>query len=58
MFRNSASGPNWGNTPGTDTVAGTGSGSPEQSTVYGQMAGSQTGNPATYSDLIHVTVTY
>jgi spore coat protein U-like protein len=59
MFRDNLHTLNWGNTPGTDTVAGTGNGSPKQSTVYGQMAGSQTGNPATYTDnRVTVTVTY
>jgi spore coat protein U-like protein len=58
MFRDSGHSLNWGNTPGTNTVAGSGNGLAQQSTVYGQMAASQSGNPAIYSDTIVVTVTY
>lgn len=52
----------WGNTVGTDTVAGTGSGSAQALTVYGLIAGSQTVHSgtgsATYTDTVQVTVTY
>jgi spore coat protein U-like protein len=58
MFQDSGHTLNWGNTPGTDTVAGTGNGLAKPSTVYGQMAAGQSGNPANYSDTINVTVTY
>jgi spore coat protein U-like protein len=58
MFRDSAHTLNWGNSPGTDTVAGVGNGVAQQSTVYGQMAAGQSGNPAIYSDTITATVTY
>jgi spore coat protein U-like protein len=58
MFRDSGHTLNWGNTPGTDTVAGTGNGNAQPRTIYGQMAAGQSGNPAIYSDTIVVTVTY
>jgi spore coat protein U-like protein len=58
MFRDSGHTLNWGNTPGTDTVAGTGNGIAQPRTIYGQMAAGQSGNPAIYSDTIIVTVTY
>jgi spore coat protein U-like protein len=52
----------WGNTVGTNTVAGTGSGSAQTLTVYGQIPGSQTlhsgTGSATYSDTVTVTVYY
>jgi spore coat protein U-like protein len=49
---------NWGNTPATDTVAGTGIGSVQVSTVYGQMPAGQLVTPGAYSDTITATVTY
>ena len=50
----------WGNgTSSTGTFTGTGSGSTQNITVYGQIPGSQTGVPAgSYSDTVSVTVTY
>jgi spore coat protein U-like protein len=47
------------NTVGTDTVSGTGNGSAQTQTVYGEIPGSQSGVPTgTYSDTINLTVTY
>lgn len=48
----------WGNTIGTDTVTGTGSGSNQSLTVFGRMPVQTTPAPATYSDTIVATVTY
>lgn len=48
----------WGNTTGNDTVAGTGNGSEQAYTVYGQVPAQPTPAPGTYSDTITVTVTY
>ncbi len=48
----------WGNTVGTDTVTGTGTGSEQTYTVYGQVPVQPTPPPGTYSDVITVTVTY
>jgi spore coat protein U-like protein len=58
IFRNSTQTQNWGNTVGTDTVAGTGNGTAQPITAYGQMAAGQSGNPAVYSDTITATITY
>jgi spore coat protein U-like protein len=58
IFRNSTWTQNWGNTVGTDTVAGTGNGTAQTITAYGQMAAAQSGNPAIYSDTITATITY
>lgn len=47
----------WGNTSGTNTVAGTGTGSAQSHTVYGKVPGGQSGLPAgAYDDTINVTV--
>ncbi len=47
----------WGNTVGTDTVAGTGAGNNQALTVYGRVP-AQTAPPGTYTDTAVVTVTY
>jgi spore coat protein U-like protein len=49
---------NWGQTIGTDTVAGTGNGSQQAYTVYGRVPPQTTPSPGTYTDTITVTVTY
>jgi spore coat protein U-like protein len=50
---------NWGNTVGIDTVAGTGTGTAQSLTVYGQLPASQTAlQPGTYSDVITATITF
>jgi spore coat protein U-like protein len=47
---------NWGVTIGTDTVAGTGNGSAQPLTVYGQIAAGQYTAPGAYT--VTATVTY
>ena len=47
----------WGNTAGTNTVAGTGNGAAQTITVYGKLA-AQSGIPDTYADVVNVTVSY
>jgi spore coat protein U-like protein len=49
---------NWGNTVGTDTVAGTGNGAAQALTVYGQIAAGLYVTPGSYTDTITATVTY
>lgn len=50
---------NWGNTVGTDTVTGTGDGTAQPITVYGQIpSGQNTAPTGTYTDTVTVTVTY
>jgi spore coat protein U-like protein len=49
---------NWGNTVGTDTVAGTGTGANQSLAVYGQIPAGQSPAPGTYSDTVTATVTY
>lgn len=58
LFRDSGRTLNWGNTVGTDTVSGTGSGSVQSLTVYGQLPGGQYVAPGSYADTITATVTY
>jgi len=58
LFSNSGMTTNWGQTVGTDTVAGTGNGSGQAYTVYGQIPAQSTPAPGTYTDTITVTVTY
>ena len=46
----------WGNTQGTDTVAGTGNGSTQSITVYGQVPVQSTPKPDTYQSTVVATV--
>lgn len=48
----------WGNTPGSNTVAGTGNGSVRNLSVYGRVPAQTTPTAGTYADTITVTVTY
>ncbi len=58
LYRNAGMTTNWGNTVGTDTVGGTGTGNNQSYTVYGQVPVQSTPAPGTYTDTIIVTVTY
>jgi len=58
LFRNSGRTSNWGNTAGTDTVSGTGTGAAQSLTVYGQIPAGQHVTPGSYADTIIATVTY
>lgn len=65
LFRDNGRTQNWGQTIGTDTVAGTGAGVAPASavalTVYGRIvddAANQTVPAGTYTDTVTVTVTY
>ena len=49
---------NWGNTVGTDTVSGTGTGGQQIITVYGFVPASQTVGPGGYVDTITATITF
>lgn len=48
----------WGNTPGTDTVAGTGNGNAQTLTVNGRVPAQTTPAAGSYADLVAVTVNY
>lgn len=58
MYSNSGRTSVWGNTVGTDTVAGTGTGLGQNYTVFGRVPSQTTPSPATYTDTIVTTVTY
>lgn len=58
MYSDASHSTNWGNTVGTDTVAGTGNGSSQTLTIYGRVPVQATPVPATYNDTVTVTVTY
>jgi spore coat protein U-like protein len=58
LYSNAARTTNWGNTVGTDTVSGTGTGASQSYTVYGSVPAQTTPSPGTYIDTITVTVTY
>ena len=58
LFTDAGHTTNWGNTVGTDTVSGTGTGLGQAATVYGQIAASTPANIGAYADTVVVTVTY
>ena len=58
LFSDSGHATNWGNTVGTDTVAGTGNGVAQSLTVYGQIPAGQYVTAGSYSDTITATITY
>jgi spore coat protein U-like protein len=58
LFSDAARTVNWGQTIGTDTVAGTGNGAAQAITVYGQATAGQFVAPGAYTDTITATVTY
>jgi len=58
LFSNSGYTTNWGNTVGTDTEAGIGTGSAQSLTVYGQVPAGQFVRAGSYADTITATVTY
>jgi spore coat protein U-like protein len=58
LYRDSARTLTWGNTIGTDTVAGTGNGAVQTLTVYGRVPSQTTPAAGAYSDTVNVTITY
>ena len=51
-------GSNWGNTPDTDTVAGTGNGSAQTLTVFGNIPTQHSPSVGAYADTVNVTVSF
>jgi spore coat protein U-like protein len=58
LFSDSGRTKNWGNTVGTDTLGGSGSGTAQTLTVYGQVPGGQKPVPGSYTDTVTATLTY
>ncbi|PQZ25316.1 Csu type fimbrial protein [Ochrobactrum vermis] len=58
LFQDSGRSQPWGNTAGTNTIAGTGTGTAKNLTVYGRVPPQTTPGPGVYSDVVVVTVVY
>lgn len=58
LYQTAARTQRWGNTLGTDTVPGTGTGSAQTLTVYGRVPAAQSVPAGNYSDTITVTISY
>lgn len=58
LYSNAGRTTRWGNTVGTDTLGGTGTGLPQVVQVYGRIPGSQSPAAGVYADTVTVTVTY
>ncbi len=59
LYQDSSYATTWGDTTGTDTLAGTGTGAAQAITVYGKIAANQlTASTGTYADTVVVTVNY
>jgi len=58
LYRDNARTLGWGNTSGTNTQGGTGSGLGQSYTVYGQVPAQSTPSPGVYNDTIVATTTY
>ncbi|QKZ04335.1 MULTISPECIES: Csu type fimbrial protein [Pseudomonas] len=59
LYQDSSYATTWGDTTGTDTLAGTGTGAAQTVTVYGKVAADQlTASTGSYSDTVVVTVNY
>lgn len=58
LFQDSSRTTNWGNTFGTDTVAGSGTGSAQSVTVYGRLFSGQFTTAGFYSDTVVATIDF
>jgi len=58
LYQDSARAQPWGDSTGTNTAAGTGSGLAQTLTVYGRVPAQSTPSPGTYTDTVVVTVSY
>jgi spore coat protein U-like protein len=58
LFSNAGRTTNWGNTVGTDTVSGTGTGATQTLGVFGRIPAAQGVGPGSYTDSIVVTLTF
>lgn len=58
LFQDAGHSVNWGNTVGTDTVAGTGNGVAQPITVFGQIPAAQFTTAGSYTDTITATLTF
>ena len=58
LYRDGARTQNWGDVIGTDTLVGTGNGSAQALTVYGQVPAGEFVGPGGYADTITATITF
>jgi len=58
LYQNSARTQPWGDSVGTNTSAGTGSGLAQTFTIYGRVPAQSTPSPGTYTDTVVVTLSY
>jgi spore coat protein U-like protein len=58
LYRDSARSLVWGQTVGTDTLGGTGTGAAQTLTVYGRVAPQNTPAAGTYSSTVTTTITF
>jgi spore coat protein U-like protein len=58
LYRDAARTLLWGNTIGTDTVAGTGSGANQTLTIYARTPAQAVPPPGAYTDTVNITITY
>ena len=58
LFQDAGHATNWGQTIGTDTKTGTGNGTTQTLTVYGNILPQTTPAPGPYADTVNVTVTF
>ena len=58
LYRDTGRSQVWGQTVGTDTLAGTGTGSLTALTVYGRIPAGQHPAPGAYTDTVSVTLAY
>jgi spore coat protein U-like protein len=58
LYRDAARSLPWGSTTGSNTAAGTGTGSNQSVPVYGRVPPQATGSPGSYTDTIIASVTY
>ena len=58
LFSDAGRTTNWGNTVGTDTVSGTGTGASQTLNVYGRIPAAQSAAPGSYLDTITVTISF
>jgi spore coat protein U-like protein len=58
LFSDAGRTTNWGNTIGTDTIAGTGTGSSDNHTVYGRVAAGTVPAAGSYADTVVATINF
>ncbi|MDB5596076.1 MAG: hypothetical protein JWM36_3037 [Hyphomicrobiales bacterium] len=58
LYRDAARTQNWGNIVGTDTLAGSGTGSASVLTIYGRIPVQSSPSAGAYTDVVNVTVAY